>query len=307
MILSVCPNPSIDAYAWLESFEVGQANRIADIKEFPGGKGIHVAMAIKELGGSASIFANWAGANGEWIKKAPQLADIASTGIEIKGNNRKCYTFRSADKSLNNTELLEPGPILTTSDWERFLARFGISVKSCNLVCMSGSLPVGAPDNAYWQLLKICEKEGKKAILDCSGLQLEHALKTNFFGLHINEHEANSVFGTKNSLEIRNHLKGKVSLIAITKGKEGLFLYSDAHTIHANVKIDEVKSTVGSGDCLTAGIAFAVEKGLSLIETARYGVACGAANCLNEDLGILKIKDVANLLPKIKLAMNPPF
>ncbi len=307
MILSVCPNPSIDVYAWLETFEVGHANRITNMKEFPGGKGVHVAMAIKELGGATSLFANWAGSNGEWIKKAPQLTDIKSTGIELKGNNRKCYTFRSDDKSLNNTELLEPGPKLTTNDWERFLEQFVISMKNCNLVCMSGSWPIGAPENAYFQLLKICEKEDKKAILDCSGVQLRNALKTKFFGLHINEHEANSAFGTKNSLEIRNYLKDTISLLAITKGKEGLFLYSGADAIHANVKIDVVKSTVGSGDCLTAGIAFATEKGLSLIETAKYGVACGAANCMNEDLGILKLKDVANLLPNVRLTMNSPF
>ncbi|SDD81994.1 tagatose 6-phosphate kinase [Pricia antarctica] len=49
MILAVCPNPSIDTYAWLTVFKKGQANRISGMMEFPGGKGIHVAMALKEL------------------------------------------------------------------------------------------------------------------------------------------------------------------------------------------------------------------------------------------------------------------
>lgn len=301
MLLSVCPNPSIDTYAWLHSFEIGQSNRIDRLDEFPGGKGVHVAMALKELGNPVSLFANWAGNNGEWIKDAPQLSNVQILGNQLKGNNRKCYTFRSMDKALDNTELLEPGPEMTTGEWNRFLQEFQVAVKASDLVCLSGSWPKGAPNDAYLQLLEICNKEGRKAILDCSGIQLENALKTTFFGLHINEHEALSTFGTKDHMEIRNQLRNRVSLIAITKGKEGLFLHTDEQSVHANVVINEVKSTVGSGDCLTAGIANAVYKGMSLQETAEYGVACGAANCLNEDLGILKLKDVNELLPKVNL------
>ena len=38
-----------------------------------------------------------------------------------------------------------------------------------------------------------------------------------------------------------------------------------------------------------------------LIDDAlKYGVACGAANCLNKNLGMLAIKDVQNLLTDVK-------
>lgn len=303
MILAVCPNPSIDTYAWLLTFVKGQTNRISRIEEFPGGKGIHVAMALKELNNQVSLMANWAGINGRWVKECPQLEGIKMAGIELEGNNRKCYTFRSdLDKEFDNTELLEPGPEMTRADWESFLIQFKLALKDCSLVCLSGSWPKGAPEDAYFQLLQLCEEGGKRAILDCSGIQLKNALKGKFFGLHINEHEANSNFGTKNHFEVWEQLKGKVSLLAITKGKEGLFLHLDHDYAHANVQIEEVKSTVGSGDCLTAGIAHAVFKGLPLGQIAKFGVACGAANCMNEDLGIMRWEDVQKLLPSVKIS-----
>ena len=302
MILTVCPNPSIDTYAWLQMFKKGEVNRIGSMEEFPGGKGIHVAMALKELKSSVALLGNWAGTNGEWIKKCPQLAEIAITGTELFGNNRKCYTFRSSlDKKLDNTELLEPGPEMTKEDWSLFVGQFRLALKGCNLVCLSGSWPKGAPEDAYWQLLQICEKEDKKAILDCAGIQLKNALKGTFFGLHINEHEANSNFGTENHLEIKNCLKDKVAMLAITKGKEGLFLHMDDRYVHANVVINDVKSTVGSGDCLTAGITYAVANELPFEQIAAYGVACGAANCMNEDLGMLRLEDVTKLLGEVQL------
>ncbi len=302
MILTVCPNPSIDTYAWLQTFRNGQANRISRIKEFPGGKGIHVAMALKELNCPVSLIGNWAGTNGEWIKTSSQLEGIEIVGTQLNGNNRKCYTFRSSlDKKFNNSELLEPGPKMNVADWDSFLIQFSLALSGCSLVCLSGSWPKGAPEDAYFQLLQICEKAGKRAILDCSGIQLKNALKGKFFGLHINEHEANNNFGTKNHLEIRKHLKEKVSLLAITKGKEGLFLYLDNRYVHANVFVKEVKSTVGSGDCLTAGIAYAIVQELPLNQIAAYGAACGAANCMNEDLGILLLEDIDELLPLVQL------
>lgn len=301
MILCVCPNPSIDTLAWSDPIEYGAVNRIEKLKEFPGGKGTHVALALKELGGDVSLFGNWAGNNGEWIKDTCRRINVHPIGIPLKGNNRKCYTFRSGDTTFDNTELLEPGPKMAEKDWKKFLKKFYSHVKRHHLVCMSGSWPKGAPDDAYLQLLKICAKNDTRAILDCSGIQLKNALKTHFFGLHINEHEANEAFGTDSNTEIFNFLKGKVSLVALTKGKEGLYLRSKNKLLHANVLIDKVISTVGSGDCLTAGIAYGIANGLTLEDTARYGSACGAANCLNEDLGMLKASDVRHLFRKVDL------
>ncbi|SDD81963.1 tagatose 6-phosphate kinase [Pricia antarctica] len=223
-------------------------------------------------------------------------------GPQLNGNNQKCYTFRSElDNDLNNTELLEPGPKMSAQDWNLFQIQFRKTLRHSTWVCLSGSWPEGAPEDAYSQLLQICEKENKKAISDCSGIQLKNALKGKFYGLHINEHEAISNFGVENRIEIRKYLKDNVSMLAITKGKEGLFLYLKDQYLHANVKVEDVKSTVGSGDCLTAGIAYAISNNLSLNQIAAYGVACGAANCMNENLGMLRLKDVQVLLPLVQI------
>ena len=300
MILTVCPNPSIDTYAWLENIEAKKANRILALKEYPGGKATHVAFALKELNMATTLFGNWAGTTGQWIKTACSTKNIDVDGITLDdGQNRKCYTFRSSLAAFNNTELLEPGPKFKETDWELFTTAFQQSVSKHSLVCISGSWPKGAPENAYNLLIEICNRQQKKVIIDCSGEQLKNALQQSLFGLHINEDELKSINKADSIPSIIKKLSVKVELIAITKGKEGLWLYYQGKLIHANVTIDKVLSTVGSGDCLTAGITYAVEKNLNMENIARYGVACGAANCLNEDLGMLKIEDVNKLLPKV--------
>ncbi|MEL4307489.1 1-phosphofructokinase family hexose kinase [Joostella sp. CR20] len=301
MILSVCPNPSIDTYAWIDAIEAKKANRITALKEFPGGKATHIAFALNELHHPTTLFANWAGNSGQWIKQSCADKNINTDGIEVVGQNRKCYTFRSKNEAFNNTELLEPGPTFTEQDWKNFSLKFQDSITKYSLVCISGSWPKGAPNDAYAQLITICNHQQKKVIIDCSGEQLKHALQGSFFGLHINEDELKSVYDNSDISTIVKNLSKKIKLIAITKGKEGLWLYYQGKLIHANVSISKVISTVGSGDCLTAGIAYAVDKNLKIEEIASYGVACGAANCLNDDLGMLKIEDVNQLLPKVTL------
>jgi tagatose 6-phosphate kinase len=194
---------------------------------------------------------------------------------------------------------------MTVADWDSFVNHFKSALKDCSLVCMSGSWPKGAPEDAYYQLLQLCGQANKRAILDCSGIQLKNALKGTFYGLHINEHEAKTNFGTSNHLEVRKQLQDKVSLLAVTKGKSGLFLYSDNQYVHSNVVIKEVKSTVGSGDCLTAGLAYAIVNDKPLNEIAIYGAVCGAANCMNEDLGMLQLEDIQELLPKATVEVTP--
>lgn len=299
MILSVCPNPSIDTYAWLENLKPGHSNRITKLEEFPGGKATHIAMALQELGQKNTLMANWAGNTGQWIQQQLDLRGINISGISIEGQNRKCYTFRSNNPTFANTELLEPGPVFNSDHWNEFKTAFEKEIKDHELICLSGSWPKGAPKTATKNLIDCVNKAGKKIIIDCSGDQLKESISESFFGIHLNEHEASELLGTDSIEQIIEKLKEKVELIAITKGAEGLWLYYMGELYHSNVSLEKVISTVGAGDCLTAGIAYAVHNNFSSEQIAAYGASCGAANCLHEELGELQKETVEELLKKV--------
>lgn len=303
MILSLCPNPSIDTLARLEFLTPGQVNRLEDLREYPGGKGVHVALALAELGEESRLFGNWAGAAGRWIQRECESRGVAVTGISLAGNNRKCYALRSSQAGHDNTELLEPGPAMGPGDWEDFKINFKKEAEEASLICMSGSWPRQAPPDAYKQAIEVANSVNARVMLDCSGDQLKAALKTSFFGLHLNEQEALELCGSSRPETVLEALNGRVQLLALTRGKDGLSLCYQGKTVHANVQIENIKSTVGSGDCLTAGIAHAVARNLSLRQIAAYGVACGAANCLTEELGMLHRPLVEQLLPRV--TFNP--
>ena len=108
------------------------------------------------------------------------------------------------------------------------------------------------------------------------------------YGIHLNASEANELFNIDNPVKAAAKLQQYCSLAAVTAGKGGLYLaVGRPEVIHANIEIPKCKSAVGSGDCLLAGLAIATYYGYNAEDTARLGVACGAANCLREDLGML--------------------
>lgn len=303
MVLSICPNPSIDCYAWIDDFKKAGVNRFTNIEEYPGGKGVHVALALAELEVDSKVLGFWGGHTGGWIKEQFQSRAVQFGGVELEENNRRCYTLISNNPNLNHTEFLEPGPVITNEDFESFLKEFGEQSKDAEFISMSGSWPSKAPKDGYRKLIQLAKHQGTKVILDCTGKQLEEALKVGFFGIHLNHKEAEALCGSSDIKALRKFLGNKVDLIALTKGSEGLELAYKGNIIQAKIKINpnEIISTVGSGDCLTAGILYALNKKLNLTEVAAWGAACGTANCLNKDLGMLKKTDVERLIKTVKI------
>lgn len=306
MILCVCPNPSVDTISWVNQILPGEVNRIQKQMEFPGGKGIHVALALEELGEPCAIMGFWAGSSGRWIKEKCIDNNITCYGPEVKGANRKCYTFQSdLEKIWNNTELLEPGPEIEMEDYDRFLDEFKQISQNVSIITLSGSWPAHCPPFAYKELILKAKDYEKRVILDASGIQLENALKEFPFGLHLNFSEAKALLNTDEIDEVLKYLSNYSELIALTNGEQGLYLKYKNKVIHAHVFLENVLSTVGSGDCLTAGIAYALSHDMPLEEIAKWGVACGAANCMRQDLGMLHKKDVNDLLSKIEIKELP--
>ncbi|MEP4533974.1 MAG: PfkB family carbohydrate kinase [Cyclobacteriaceae bacterium] len=295
-VLVVCPNPAIDIYAWLDGFKAGVPNRISKEAKYPGGKGIHVAMALAELEVPVTVAGFWGGESGTWIKKTCNAfyPNIDFIGPELKEWSRSCYTFKAID-GFDDTEILGTGPTVSHLDLADLLNSINLALDSYDMMALCGSWPKGSPDDGYAQLISMGKQKGVKSFVDCTGLQLKNALKSKPFGVHLNRKEITEFYKTDFN-RAKENILSDCDVAAITDGSKGLYLLSDEKEYHAVAKVDRVISTIGSGDCLTAGVVAGYLKSLPLNEIAKLGAACGAANCLREDLGMLNRADVEALL-----------
>lgn len=298
MILTACPNPSVDKFLRLSSIKSGQVNRSSGEAAFPGGKGVHVALAVKELGIESHLTAFWGGPTGQWVRQMCQRQGIECSGPAIEGWTRTCLTIRSSE--LNDTEILERGPQVTEQNLQHFWNTLTQNAPKSNLICVSGSWPAGSPDTVYQTLNRYCNAPHFSVWIDASGERLKQAADIRPYGIHVNRSEAQSLLGKNDSpADYARELLSYCQVAAVTDGANGLYLASGGTVYHAYCPVEKVISTVGCGDCLLAGLLVAQHKRQSLQEMAVTGTACGAANCLRADLGMLYNSDVQDLMKKV--------
>jgi tagatose 6-phosphate kinase len=300
MILAICANPAIDTYIHFDVFSPGKSNRVANEFKYPGGKGVHVALALRELEEKVTLLAFWGNGNGKWIRKKCNEVGIKCIGPKIKEQNRICYSFKTND-SFNETEIFGRGPEISTRTIEKFIGEFTDILPKIDIIAVSGSLPPGCPADFYQKLIRIATEAGKPVFIDFIDEPFRQAVNEHCEGIHLNYNEFQEFYSANMPEEAANILSTKGKFAAITNGKDGLFLACEGILMHAYLHLDKIHSSVGSGDCLLAGLVAAHRRGYSLTEMARLGVACGAAKCVNDEMGLMHIKDVIEFLPHVNV------
>lgn len=298
MILSVCPNPAVDTYFFLDDLIPGKVNRLQKEQFYAGGKGVHVSMAVAELGGDVQLAGFWGGATGELINKECEKLNIACHGPQLKEWNRFCINIKSESK-FSETEILGHGPNINSGDIEDFHKTLTTLIPNADCMTLSGSWPSGAGKSAYAELIKLSHSFDCRVFLDCSGEFLLEALKLKPFCVHINQHEADWAFDTGNIIRNLEKLAANCDLAVITYGEKGAYFLFEDEIYHAECRINAVYSSIGSGDCLLAGLALAFTRDESIRDAIKLAVACGAANCLREELGMFYKHDVKKLLNQV--------
>ncbi|MFH5884947.1 1-phosphofructokinase family hexose kinase [Halalkalibaculum sp. DA3122] len=304
MILAVCANPSVDSFWSFNEIDRGTTNRSSGESFFPGGKGIHVAFALRELGEEVTVLGVWGGETGRWLQESCRNNQVPTLGPSVPGWTRICITNRSST-SWDETELLGAGPELTSGQTEQFTADFRncIEERSPEAVVLSGSAARGFDDTLYLELASISDRADIPVFVDASGPLLDHALKKQPRAVHINQHEGHELSGKEDPAEIVRWLAANCTIAAVTAGSEGLYLCVEDHLYHARHDLDQstVTSTVGAGDCLVAGLCRAWVTTEDPCYWARYATACGSANCIHPELGLLKAEDVNQILPDVTI------
>ncbi|MEQ8552077.1 MAG: PfkB family carbohydrate kinase [Cyclobacteriaceae bacterium] len=275
---------------WINSFEKGQPNRVSKEESYPGGKGVHVAMGVKELGIDVAILAFWAGEEGKWVKQQCESKGIACYGPMIDGSTRTCLTLKTYD-DYNETEFLGVGPLIKEEDFLAIQKEFNNLLDKVDVVSFSGSWPISAVEVSYNQFIFRSNELKIPSFIDCSGQSLINALDISPFCVHINHFEGHDLYRT-NPTEAVNKIIEKCQLAVVSCGADGLYLTDGRKIVHALSRVDKVLSSVGSGDCLMAGLIVAFSKEYDLLDTAKLAAACGAANCVRIELGMFHKRDV---------------
>jgi 1-phosphofructokinase family hexose kinase len=311
------PNLTIDRTLTIDELRPGEVLRFERAVVTPGGKGVNVARVAREMGAHAVLVGFVPGRTG--AAGAALLADegIVLRGVEVGGELRS--TAVVLERSGRVTVFNEPGPSLADGEWERFervvadvLSGEGDGDGHRVLVC-SGSLPPGAPADAYARLVAIAHERGAAAVVDVGGDQLAAAVAAGADVVTPNLAEAEGLLlgradesveagdpaaVRERAVAAARALVERGAARAVVTAAEAGAAVADGWMVRwvAARSVSEVRNPIGAGDALAGGLALALERRESFADAVAAGMACGAASVETDTAGVVVPARVAALL-----------
>ena len=285
-IVTITFNPALDKSVTVTELISEKKLKCSQPVYEPGGGGINVARALKKLGGDPTAIFLAGGFAGDMIGELLTDDGIMCQRINITGNSRENLIV--ADQSTGKQYLFDmPGPVVKTSEWRACLDAL-ILADGVQFIVVSGSIPPGLPDDIFKRLAFVAKKKKARLIVDTSGKALRQAIEAGVYLIKPNLKELASLAGIDSlnpgaAVDAAKKLiaKNKCQAIAVSMGAKGALLVTEKSTVEIPQPSVKVKSTVGAGDSLVAGIVYGLFQNYSLPDAVRFGVACGSAATMN--------------------------
>ncbi|MDF9837545.1 MULTISPECIES: 1-phosphofructokinase [unclassified Breznakia] len=306
MIVTVTMNPAIDKTAEVDEFIVGGLNRLQNTMINPGGKGINVSKTIQHLGGESIAMGFVAGASGRYIVDALNDYHIKNNMIEVVGNTRT--NLKILNSKMKLTELNEEGPIITKEALDLLCNQIIQCVNQDDIVVLSGSVPSTVTKDIYAEIIHKVKQKDVKVILDADGDLFKNSVVEVPTIIKPNRYELCQYFKIDENCSLEELLnKGKlfldagIEMIVISMGSDGAVFMNNDHTaIVKGLKV-EAHSSVGAGDAMVAGIAYALERKFSFDDLIKLSVATSAGAVMTKGTQPADRKIVDDLMKKVQI------
>lgn len=306
MITTISLNPSIDRTVNLERFTPGGLNRVVSSHSVAAGKGINVALAAAALGMDAECIGFMYREGSKLFEKRLMMNSAAYNFVWCEGSVRT--NIKIFDQSTQTiTEINEPGVQVSENDLKRMSELVTLHAENSDYLVMAGSLPPGCPKDYYRTLIQSVEGLGCRCVLDADGEALRFGLEAQPFMIKPNRFELETMSGRelKTLAEIRDaamkYIAMGVSVVAVSLGAEGALITDGDETLYAPVLNIDVRSTVGAGDSMVAGMVCGCMGDNSLEDTFRMGVACATARCMTEGNKVVDKRIYKALLDMVQI------
>ena len=307
MILSVCPNPSIDCTVELEQLNVGRLNRVNNKILTYSGKALNSAIGVRRLGGDSFATGFMYDGNGSLFQQTLDNEGVKHSFVWNKGSVRMNYKI--VDNRSMLTEINDRGESVTIEKQKELLSLVNTLSKTSSIVIISGSLPMGIEDSYYGDLVKSVNSKSK-VIVDTEGDKLLSAVKQGVYLIKPNLRELENVVGKKldskkEYLDACNYLIDKgAENVLLSLGREGAILTNGSVAYFCKSASVAVNSTVGAGDSMLSAVSVMTEKGADYEEILHSAVAAGTASITTPGTNLFyrdKYEEIYNKIFVVKL------
>jgi len=281
VILSAGLTPAWQQILVFDAFRYGEVNRAREALWCSSGKVFNAGIAAHHLGGESLTLAVAGGPPLREINREFDRLGVPYRWIETEAATRVCTTI--LDRATGAmTELVENGRPLSDGELEAFRQAYTEEAVRADVAVLIGSLPAETPVSLYRDLL---ENTPCPIVLDFRGKGLLSVLDMKPLVVKPNREELAQTVGRP--LHDDNDLRAAMQSInrlgaqwvVITQGGGPVWLSSESSVYRLHPPpAEEVVNPIGCGDCMAAGIAWAIRNGRQIVEAVQLGIAAAGEN-----------------------------
>ena len=304
-IATLTLNPCLDVSYEFDRLVADQKVHADHTRFDPGGNGINIGRALKELDVLATNHCILGGEIGILVRRLLGSSLDNLQAITVAGETRVNCTLLEKQPS-RQYEVNGIGPIVPVEALAAVTGGFLRSVRG-GFGILSGSLPAGVHPQVYGDLVKQLVVSHARAVVDARGAILQHAISAGPFLIKPNRYELELYCGRSLPklddvlVEARKLHRQGVRYVCVSLGVEGALMVGPEGSHYAAAPPVEVRSTVGAGDSLVAGLVAAFARGEDAAEALRLGVCCGSGTVTKPGTGLFTYQDVCDLKKQVAI------
>lgn len=299
-------NPALDKSAKVDELIPFEKIESQNVKYHPGGGGVNISRVLHRLKVANYCVFPHGGKTGEYLAHLLSNDNINVVTAPISSTTRENFAVVE-EKTGNQFRFGMPTVDFVEAELKPIEAKINDLVADGDLFVISGSLPPGLPEDYYSKLIKNLKAKGVKVVVDTSGPAFREVLKNDLYLIKPNHHELSKLAG-KESLTTEEAADfalsmvktGKVNYVVVSLGGDGAFIAHKDGVEHVKNPKVEVKSTVGAGDSMVAGLLYGIVNNFSPRDILRWGVACGTAATQSEGSDLAHRKKIDEFVSIIK-------
>lgn len=304
--LIVNVNLSIDKTVVVPAFRPGRIHRFAGTLTQPGGKGVNVARALKELGCRPVLAGFVSGHNGRWI--AEHLPRENFPGLLVRhsaGESRICYSI--VNSAGVSTDFSEEGPAAPPAAQALLLGRLAKSAGAFQVAAVCGRMSMGLKKGFYARLTRALKKAGCFTAFDTTGAPLMEGIGAGADLVKINDSEFTEISGRSFSrsnvrLFFKKYSPLGLKALIVTSGPRPTLAVSQFGLWEARpVPLRRLESPVGAGDSFMAGFLYGFMKGLFFENNLKLATGCAASDCLTLGAGRISRRQAEAFAARVRV------
>ena len=289
MIYTVTFNPSLDYYLKVNNIKRGAVNRASGESLIPGGKGINVSFALKELGNDTMALGFIAGFTGKAILDEINARGLANKFIEVQGQTR----INVKIKSVAETDINGEGAVIAPGDVTKLVKFLKRQLHPGDWIIISGSVPSSLPKTAYADFLdELKPPKGVNIVIDASGQVLTESLRHKPFLIKPNIYELCEIFGIPHTSDTRKIAECAAMLqkqgarnVIVSLGADGALMVTETdQSMYVRAARGQLVNSVGAGDTMVAGFIHEYIRTGNYFKALNFATAAGSACAFTETL-----------------------